>query len=120
MVLAKETEMENSIMIVVLTLLVGTQDYMEAGIPLIEHAIAGEVNPFAFLWKMVFTSPIIGAGFKGGQIVPSFAIGACFGCLFGSFIEISSSMCAAVGMIVLQSSFLSFCSSFSHTDFFST
>ena len=42
-----------------------------------------------------------GAGYKGGEIVPSFFVGATFGCLFGNIIGFSPSLCAAVGMTSL-------------------
>ena len=50
---------------------------------------------------MIFTALTIGAGYKGGEIVPSFFIGATFGCLFGNLIGFSPALCAAVGMASL-------------------
>lgn len=41
------------------------------------------------------------AGFRGGEIVPSFCIGATFGCLMGHLLGISPSLCAAAGMAAL-------------------
>ena len=38
------------------------------------------------------------AGFRGGEIVPSFAIGATFGCLAGQIMGFSPSLSAAAGM----------------------
>lgn len=55
-------------------------------------------NPFPRM-KMVFTALTIGAGFKGGEIVPSFFTGAAFGCLFGIITGFSPSLCTAIGMI---------------------
>lgn len=81
--------------------ILGTDDYMGAGIPVIEKAIDGEVRPEAFLMKMIFTALTLEAGFKGGEIVPSFFIGATFGCIAGHILGISPSLCAAVGMIAL-------------------
>ena len=52
-----------------------------------------------YIMLIVFTLLTLGAGFKGGEIVPSFTIGATFGCLFGSLLGISPSLCAAVGMV---------------------
>ena len=49
---------------------------------IIERALHGETAAFAFLLKILFTALTIGAGFKGGEIVPSFFTGATFGCLF--------------------------------------
>lgn len=87
--------------LIVLTKLVGSYDYNGAGIPLINDCMQGQVNPEAFLLKMLFTALTIGAGFKGGEIVPTFVVGATFGCLFGTAIGFSPSLCAAVGMISL-------------------
>lgn len=86
------------IFIVVVTLIIGNDDYLGAGIPVIERAIAGNVVPVAFLIKMLLTAVTLESGFKGGEIVPSFFIGATFGCLAGHILGISPSLCAAVGM----------------------
>ena len=51
--------------------------------------------------KMLFTAVTLGAGFKGGEIVPSFFVGATFGCLAGQLLGISPSPCAAVGMVAV-------------------
>lgn len=88
----------SSVIIIVLTIILDTSDYMGAGVPVIEEAVKGNVNPVAFIWKIVFTALTIEAGFKGGEIVPSFFVGATFGCLFGQIAGISPSMCAATGM----------------------
>lgn len=89
----------SAVIIVVLTILLNTSDYMGAGVPVIADAIAGKVKPEAFFLKMLFTALTLEAGFKGGEIVPSFFVGATFGCLFGQIVGISPSLCAAVGMI---------------------
>ena len=87
--------------IIVLTLLVGDQTYNGSGMHVIEEAVEGHVVPEAFLLKMIFTALTIGAGYKGGEIVPSLFIGASVGCMFGNFIGFSPSLCAAVGMTSL-------------------
>lgn len=89
----------SSAVIILLTILLKTDDYMGAGVPVIERAIGGEVEPLAFALKILFTALTLEAGFKGGEIVPSFFVGATFGCLFGQFLGVSPSLCAAVGMM---------------------
>ena len=84
--------------IIVLTLLVGNQNYNGTGINIIEQCINGTVRPEAFLLKMIFTALTLGAGYKGGEIVPSFFTGAAFGCLFGNLLGFSPTLCTAVGM----------------------
>ncbi len=89
------------IIIVVIQLLTRTTDYMGAGMDVIERTMHGEVNGEAVLLKLVLTAITLGVGFKGGEIVPSFFVGATFGCLLGQILGVSPSMCAAVGMIAV-------------------
>ncbi len=89
-------------LIIALTLLVRSTDYMGAGMQVIEHCVeSGEVRPEAFVLKILFTALTLGAGFKGGEIVPSFFVGATFGCLIGGLLGLPPSLCAAVGMIAV-------------------
>ena len=85
-------------LVIALTLLVGDQTYNGAGMNMIEQYMQGQVPPEAFILKMLFTAVTLGAGFKGGEIVPSFFTGAAFGCLFGNLLGFSPSLCTAVGM----------------------
>jgi H+/Cl- antiporter ClcA len=85
-------------LIIILTLLVGNQDYNGTGINVIEKCFDGSVRSEAFLMKIIFTAVTLGAGFKGGEIVPSFFTGAAFGCLFGNIVGFSPTLCAAIGM----------------------
>lgn len=84
--------------IILLTLLVGDQRYNGTGINMIAECIDGTVRPEAFILKMLFTALTLGAGYKGGEIVPSFFTGAAFGCLFGNLSGFSPTLCTAVGM----------------------
>ncbi len=86
------------IFVILLTLLVRNQDYNGAGMAVIGRCFENEVVPYAFLLKMLFTAVTLGAGFKGGEIVPSFFIGATFGCLMGNLMGLSPSLTAAIGM----------------------
>ena len=89
----------SSVIIILLTLCLQTDDYMGAGVPVIARAIQGNVHQTSFFWKIVFTALTLEAGFKGGEIVPSFFVGATFGCLFGQIAGLSPSLCAGVGMV---------------------
>lgn len=87
--------------IIVLTLLLRTTDYNGAGMDVIERAFSGEAFPLAFLLKIAFTALTLGAGFKGGEIVPSFFVGATFGCFFGGLLGLDPSFGAAVGLLAV-------------------
>lgn len=62
-----------------LTLLVGNQDYNGAGDPGHPVMLSGETIPEAFLLKILFTALTLGAGFRGGEIVPVLFTGCAFG-----------------------------------------
>ena len=86
-------------LVIVLSLVLRTGDYLGSGMGIIEHIFhEGEASPWAFLLKMVFTALTLGAGFKGGEIVPSFTIGAAFGCLCASLLGLPVPLAAACGM----------------------
>lgn len=90
------------ITIILLTILLQTTDYMGAGIGIITNAIEhGKTDTFSFFWKMLLTVITMRAGFKGGEIVPSFCIGASFGCIMGQLVGLSPSLCAAAGMVAV-------------------
>jgi len=88
------------IAVIILTLLVG-RDYNGAGMGIAERALSGSAVPYAFFLKMVFTALTIGSGYKGGEIVPTFFIGATFGCVVGPLMGLDAGFAAAVGMVVL-------------------
>lgn len=90
-----------SAILIALNFLIGTTDYQGTGMAVIERALEGEVHTWAFFWKMLFTVVTIAAGFKGGEIVPSFFIGATFGCMFASLIGMPATLGASVGMIAV-------------------
>lgn len=81
-----------------LTLLIGNQRYNGAGINLMADALNGQALPYDFLLKILFTVITIGAGFKGGEILPSLSIGAGFGFLFSYLTGFDPALCAAIGM----------------------
>ena len=75
------------------------RDYCGAGFNLVEKAVDGESAYLGFLLKMIFTAVTLGGGFKGGEIVPTLAVGASFGCTFGLLTGFEPSLCAAAGML---------------------
>lgn len=90
-----------SVLILVLTLMLNTRDYLGAGMPIIQDALSGNVKPFAFVLKMLFTAITLAAAFKGGEIVPCFFVGATFGAVIGPLLGLDASFCAALGMIAV-------------------
>ena len=87
--------------VVALTYLVGSRDYLGAGMNIIEHAVEGHVFIGAFVLKLIFTGLTLGSGYKGGEIVPTLFVGATFGCAVAPLVGISPSLGAAIGMMAL-------------------
>jgi len=88
------------VLLIAMTMLLNTRDYNGAGGDIITLALGGTVNSsWAFLWKLIFTAVTIGFGFKGGEIVPTFFIGATFGCVVGPMLGIPAELAAALGLV---------------------
>lgn len=89
------------VVVVLLTLIFRTHDYNGAGMDVISRAMAGNARPEAFILKIIFTIVTISAGFKGGEIVPTFFIGSTFGCVVGSLLGLNPGFGAAIGFVAL-------------------
>ena len=90
-----------SFILIAISLILGNQDFLGASIPMIELALTGKTVWYAFILKIICTAITIESGFKGGEIVPSFCIGATFGCLFGHIVGTSPELFAAIGMVCI-------------------
>lgn len=88
-------------LVVLLTLLCGSQTYNGAGGPVIAAALAGQAGGAMFLVKLLFTAVTLGAGFKGGEIVPAFFVGSTFGCLLGGWLGLGPGFGAALGLVAV-------------------
>lgn len=74
-------------------------DYNGASMEVIGRAIAGQADPWAWVWKLLFTAITIGCGFKGGEVVPSFFVGAAFGCVAAGWLGLPAGFGAAMGLV---------------------
>ncbi len=87
------------LLVVGLTWIVGTQDYLGLGGNVIHASFEGAARPEAFIFKIIFTCLTLCAGYKGGEIVPSLFIGATLGCFLSGIIGLPADICAASGMV---------------------
>lgn len=86
-------------LIIILTYLFRSRDYLGAGFPMIYRCFdEGSIPFYAFILKIVFTGITIGCGFRGGEIVPSFFTGATLGCVMGPLLGLPHGLAAACGM----------------------
>ena len=89
------------VLVMGMTLLVGDHRYNGAGMDMALGAVAGNANWYDFALKMLFTAITLSAGFKGGEIVPTFCIGATFGCVAGTLLGLEPGVTAALGLVGL-------------------
>jgi H+/Cl- antiporter ClcA len=82
-------------------MLVGDQRFNGASMDMALAAVDGRADWYSFALKMLFTAVTLAAGFKGGEIVPTFCIGATFGCVLGGLLGLDAGICGALGLIGL-------------------
>ena len=76
--------------------------YLGSGMHMIEEIFHhGHTAYYAFALKMLFTALTLGAGFKGGEIVPTLTVGAAFGCCVAMLFGLDVPLLAACGMVGL-------------------
>lgn len=86
--------------VIALTILIGSTDYNGAGMNIVRAAVEdGQAKPAAFLLKLLLTAVTLGAGYKGGEVVPSFFVGATFGCVAAPLLGIPAGFGAALGLV---------------------
>ena len=90
------------LMVLALTGLLGTQDYLGLSLPLIQRSVQGEsIHALAFLLKLVFTAITLGSGFLGGEVTPLFVIGATLGHSLGRLLGVDPAWMAMLGFVAV-------------------
>ena len=86
--------------VIAFSYLFGVGRYNGAGMGVITAAVEqGEALPWDFLCKIFLTALTLSCGFKGGEVVPSFFVGATFGCVFGPLLGLPAGFAAALGLV---------------------
>lgn len=86
--------------VIAFSYLFGVGRYNGAGMGVITAAVEqSEALPWDFLCKIFLTALTLSCGFKGGEVVPSFFVGATFGCVFGPLLGLPAGFAAAVGLV---------------------
>ena len=86
--------------VVAFSYLFGVGRYNGAGMAVIADAVEqGAALPWDFLCKIFLTALTLAVGFKGGEVVPSFFIGATFGCVAGPLLGLPAGFAGAIGLV---------------------
>ncbi len=88
-------------LLLLLTTLVDSRDYLGLSTSLAETALTGAVGivALAFVWKLLFTSVTLGTGFVGGEVLSLFIIGALVGAQTGRLLDASIPLFAILGFV---------------------
>lgn len=89
------------LLVVILTFICGTYDYNGAGSEVIAKAFETKAPFQQFILKLLFTALTLGAGFKGGEILPVFFVGSTFGSFIAPLLGLDCSLGAAIGLSCL-------------------
>ena len=88
------------VLVIGFSYLFGVGRYNGAGMGVIVAAVEqGQALPWDFLCKIFLTALTLACGFKGGEVVPSFFVGATFGCVVGPLLGLPAEFAAAVGLV---------------------
>ena len=83
--------------VVAFSYLFGVGRYNGAGMAVIADAVEqGTALPWDFLCKIFLTALTLAVGFKGGEVVPSFYIGATFGCIAGPWLGLPAGFAGGI------------------------
>ncbi len=90
------------VVVIALTLALGTRDYNGLGIPLVTASFdGGDVAPWAFAAKLLLTVVTLGAGFQGGEVTPLFVIGATAGATLAGLLGLPVPLLVAIGFVAV-------------------
>ncbi len=90
-----------AVIFIAIILLAGQEKMMGLGLPVIEDAFIHQQGLFDFLIKILLTSFILSAGFKGGEVTPLFFIGAVLGSSLIGVIPLPISLLAGLGLVAV-------------------
>ena len=79
----------------------GTTKYIGLGIPGIQAAFVGRIEPWGWAAKLAFTVVTLGAGFKGGEVTPLFYIGATLGNTLSWILPLPPNLLAGMGFVAV-------------------
>lgn len=101
--------MVGGLLIIGLTFLIGTQDYLSLGVTgkdagsvsIVSCFHAGGATWFSWWWKLLFTALTLSTGFKGGEVTPLFFIGAALGNTLATLSGAPIDLMAGLGFIAV-------------------
>lgn len=103
------TPVFGGVLLLILSRLPGAEDYLGLGVYPVRNGGASivsafqhqGVDSFSWLWKLLFTSLTLSAGFKGGEVTPLFFMGAALGNTLGTLAGAPVDLMAGLGFLAV-------------------
>lgn len=97
------------LVVIALVYALGTREYLGLGVwspnpadlTIARFFQAGPMDPWSWLWKIVFTVATLSSGYKGGEVTPLFFIGAALGHTLGVLFGAPVDLFAALGFVAV-------------------
>lgn len=96
------------VIVVVVTLALGTREYLGLGVSpsspgdiTIASSFARAAGDFSWWWKLAFTAVCVGSGFKGGEVTPMFFIGSTLGNRLAALLHGPIDLFAGLGFVAV-------------------
>ncbi len=97
------------LVVIALVYALGTREYLGLGVwspnpddlTIARFFQAGPMDPWSWLWKILFTVATLSSGFKGGEVTPLFFIGAALGHTLGVLFGAPVDLFAALGFVAV-------------------
>lgn len=89
----------SSIVIVCLVYFLDLYSFEGSGMNLLERALAGSIGTYDFAIKAGLVFLALAFGLKGGEIMPTLAIGGLTGCMLGQLMGVDPAFMGALGVI---------------------
>lgn len=97
------------LIVIGLVFALGTREYLGLGVTspnasdvtIASLFTTNESHPWAWWWKLVFTTVTLSAGFKGGEVTPLFFIGAALGHTLAGVLGAPPDLFAALGFVAI-------------------
>jgi H+/Cl- antiporter ClcA len=87
------------LIIILLFYATGSERYLNLGEEIISQSFTAQVYPWDFLGKIFSTGVSVGSGFRGGEVMSLFYIGATAGNTLANILPLSFSFLAALGFV---------------------
>ena len=87
--------------VVVVAVVFSGWDELGLSLPLLDQALAGHADLRSFVLKLVLVGLTLGSGFPGGEVTPTFVLGATLATTVAGWVDVPQRVAARLGFVAL-------------------